>query len=333
MFQQTIALIGLPINHSNMQDFLVEHGYKLPKKTEISGRNSERDFWIEHKKLGVNLLFSIDIKNFTYAPVAAEKKGLWMPVLQYVTFLNAKIEYPLGLKMGLSHDQTAQILGTPSYKSSDISKSWLNDDGSESFYGWNYSLDQDKQIELHARIHLGGELDEINVRIATLDSVFYLYDVLRNERIEHLLADSFSSHQVAMFVEWAIKNALYVGESQHQAIIAQVKNGVANGLDFLSKHINSGHIFTQQFTPTAQQFVRQYGNNMSSFDILYSRDYSLSFLTNTKQRNNYMGEAAIETLRQMAYSIDNKAKIFSLLDKRLAEFNEHGFAKSKVEIQ
>lgn len=332
MFQQTIALIGMPINHLNMQAFLVEHGFKPPKKTEISGRNSERDFWIEHKKLGVNLFFSIDIKNPHYPPVAADKKGMWVAVLEYVTFLSTKIEYPLGLKMGLSHAQTAQILGEPSYKSSNISQIWLNYDGSESFYGWDYLLDKSKQIELHARIKLAENLDEMNVGITSLDSIFYLYDDLINENINNLLANNYHSHEAALFLEWAIKNDLYIGKPQHQAIIAQVKNGAANGLDFLTQHSNSGHIFKQQFAPSAQQFVRQYCNNMSSFDILYSRDFALSFLTHAKQRDNYMGEAAIETLRQMAYSIDNKAKIFSLLDKRLAEFNEHGFAKSKVEI-
>lgn len=313
-----------------MQAFLVEHDFKPPKKSEISGRSSERDFWIEHKKLGVNLLFSIDIKNPHYPPVAADKKGMWVAVLEYVTFLSTKIEYPLGLKMGLNYAQTVQILGEPSYKSSDISQIWLNDDGSESFYGWDYLFDKSKQIELHARIHLGDKLDEINVRIATLDSVFYLYDALRNENINNLLANNYHCHEAALFLEWAIKNDLYIGEPQHQAIIAQVKNGAANGLDFLAQHSYSGHVFKQQFAPSAQQFVRQYCNNMSSFDILYSRDFALSFLTHAKQRDNYMGEAAIETLKQMVYSIDIKAKIFSLLDKRLAEFNEHGFAKSKV---
>lgn len=76
LFQQTIALIGMPINHPNMQAYFAEYGFKTPKKTEISCRSSERTFWIEHKKLGVNLLFSVDIKNPHYPPVAADKKGM-----------------------------------------------------------------------------------------------------------------------------------------------------------------------------------------------------------------------------------------------------------------
>ena len=86
----------------------------------------------------------------------------------------------------MSHAQTEQILGEPSYKSSDISRTWLNDNGSESFYGWDYLLDNTKQIELHARIQLAENLDEINVRVISLGLVFYLYDALGDEKINHL---------------------------------------------------------------------------------------------------------------------------------------------------
>ena len=88
-----------------------------------------------------------------------------------------------------------------------------------------------------------------------------------------------------MFLEWAIKNDLFIGEPQQQAIIAQVKNGAANGVNFLAHYSNSGHVFQQQFVQTAQQFVRQYCNNITSFNIFYSRDFALSFLTNAKQRD------------------------------------------------
>ena len=102
MFEQTLSLIGKPLNAAAMQAFLTENGYKPAKRPEISGISSERDFWLEHKKLGINCLFSVAIENPLYPPVAGSKKKLWVPILQQVTFLSAKIDYPLGLKMGQS---------------------------------------------------------------------------------------------------------------------------------------------------------------------------------------------------------------------------------------
>ena len=51
MFEQTLSLIGKPLNAAAMQAFLTENGYKPAKRPEISGISSERDFWLEHKKI------------------------------------------------------------------------------------------------------------------------------------------------------------------------------------------------------------------------------------------------------------------------------------------
>jgi hypothetical protein len=133
-----------------------------------------------------------------------------------------------------------------------------------------------------------------------------------------------------MFMEWAIQKSFYVGTAQLTDIVEKVKNGSANGIDFLRQHTHCGRIYKENFTPNAQEFVRQYGSNMSGYDILYSRDYVLSFLTDPEQRDNYGGQDARDTLKKVAYSDANKAKIFGVLDARYAEFNAHGFAKSKI---
>jgi hypothetical protein len=331
MFEQTIKLIGKPLNHPDLQAYLTEHDFKPAKKTEISGRTSERDFWIEHKKLGINLLFDIDSKNPLYPPVAGSKKGLWLPILRSVTFLDAKIAYPLGLKMGLSYADATQILGVPSYKSSDISKIWLKDDGSESFYGWNHLLDNAKQLELHARISVNEKLDEINVRMIELKVIDTLYDVLNNQTVDILL--TYPKPRIAMLMEWSIQKGHYIGEALHADLIAKVKAATANGTDFLNAQTNNPHIYLQHFAKNSQEFIRQYCNNMSGFDILYYRDYCLSFLTNNAERENYLGEDALNTLAKVALNDENKAKMFAVLDARFAEFNAHGFAKSKVELK
>jgi hypothetical protein len=181
MFEQTIKLIGKLLNHPDLQAYLAEHGFKPPKKTEISGRTSERSFWMEHKKLGVNLLFDIDSKNPLYPPVAGSKKSLWVPILRSVTFLDAKTAYPFGLKMGLSYADAKQILGAPNYKSSDFHKTWLKEDGAESFYGWYKTIDEAKQITLHARIQTDGVLNEINVEVIGLKDIFVLFDAFTNQ--------------------------------------------------------------------------------------------------------------------------------------------------------
>ena len=84
MFEQTIKLIGKPLNDPDLQAFMAEHGYKQPKKAEISGRSSDRSFWVEHKKLAINLLFDIETQNPHYLPFAGSKKGMWLPMLQQI---------------------------------------------------------------------------------------------------------------------------------------------------------------------------------------------------------------------------------------------------------
>jgi hypothetical protein len=332
MFEQAINLIGKPLNDPDLQAFMAEHGFKQPKKSEISGRATDRSFWVEHKKLGVNLLFDIESENPLYLPFAGSKKGMWQPALKQITFNNSKLEYPFGLKIGLSHEETTKVLGDFTFKSSDICRVWLNDDGSESFYGWIKTIDATKQLVLHTRIDIGEKLIDIDVHHIRMESIFYLFDIFNNETINNTLANTATLHEMAMFMEWAIQKDLYTGSAQHADIIREVKNARANGIDFLSLHAHCGRIYKEDFVPNAQRFVHQYGRNMSSFDILYSRDYVLSFLTDRKQRDNYKGQDAIATLKKVDYSESNKAKIFSVLDIRFAEFNAHGFAKSKIEL-
>ena len=230
MFEQTIHLTGKPLNDVQMQAYMVENGFKQPNRTEISGQSSERSFWVEHKKLGINLLFAIDVNNPLHLPVAGSKKNLWGPVLHYVTFLNSKLSYQYDLKIGLTHDETAKLLGAPSYKSSDISLSWLNDDGSEAFVGWNKPMDDAinnaKQIELHVRVWEDEKLDEININVIEFSPIFSLFDALRSENLTHFEADINDFNQTSIFMEWAIKNDCYIGQASEQEGIAAVKNNL-----------------------------------------------------------------------------------------------------------
>ncbi|MGB4812100.1 MAG: hypothetical protein WBP13_06420 [Methylophilaceae bacterium] len=327
MFEQIIQLIGLTIDHPTMQEFLLSHGFKLPKKTEISGRASDRSFWIEHKKLGVNLLFSIDIKNPQFPPIAADKKGLWKPVLSHITFTNSKLDYPLNLQFGLSIAETKTYLGEPHYKSSDIHKIWLNEDGCESFYGWVQPLDENKQIQLSVRIKTEDALDEIDVSIKYLTPVLTLFDALNNQTIDTLVADNHHFNEATMLLAWCIQHEFYRGEPKDNAMISQVKAGKASIIDYLRQH-HQMHIYKEQFASQFQTFIHQYCNNMSGFDILYARDFAYCFLDEPKLRQNYMGEAAINQLKSIQYTDEHQQLIFKMLDQRFAEFIQHGFAKS-----
>lgn len=328
MFTQATQLIGKPINDPAVHAFLLKHGFKLPKKLTISGRASNRSFWIEHKKLGINLLFSIEIKSPLYPPIAGEKKGLWIPVLTHIDFANTKLDYPLNLRMGLTLAEAKIALGEPHYKSSDIHPVWLNEDGSESFYGWNLPFDDQRQLEIAIRIDTDGQLDEIAANIKRFTSVLMLFDNLNGETIEDCLTNTYYGHEAAMLMEWCIQHDMYTGDPNEQSILVQVKAGAANGLDFLRQH-QSTELYKEQFAPQYQTFIHQYCKNMSGHDILYARDYAMCFLTNPKQRNNYMGAEAVDTLKQVAYSADNKQRLSAALNKRLQEFEMHGFTNSK----
>ncbi len=327
MFEQVTQLIGLTIDHPNVQAFLLSNGFKLSKKNEISGHASDRSFWIEHKKLGINLLFSIDIKNPQYPPIPADKKGLWMPTLSHITFMDSKLDYPLNLRMGLTLVETKTILGEPHYKSSDIHKTWLNEDGSESFYGWNLPLNESKQIILDFRIKPDRSLSKIDVSIKHITPVLTLFDALKNQTIDALIADNYHCHEATMLLAWCIQRGMYMGETDEEETINQVKTGEISIIDYLRQH-RQMHIYKELFAPQYQTFMHQYCNNMSGFDILYARDFAYCFLDNPTLRKNYMGEAAINQLNSIPYAKKHQEVAFKMLDQRLAEFSEDGFANS-----
>ena len=133
-------------------------------------------------------------------------------------------------------------------------------------------------------------------------------------------------------MQWAIKNDYYIGQTSEQEVIAAVKNGLTMA-KFFQKTIKTPSIYLEFFEHAYQQFVRQYINNMSSHDVYYWGDYSLSFLTNNTERNNPYGQTALNTLSKVEMNDANKAKIFAVLYMRFAEFNAHGFAKSKVDLK
>jgi hypothetical protein len=174
-----------------------------------------------------------------------------VPILRSVTFLDAKTAYPQGLKMGLSYADASQILGAPSYKSSDIAKIWLNDDGGESFYGWHKTIDEAKQIALHARIKTDGVLDEINAEVIALKEIFSLFDAFNNQDLSHFLNNPNQYNSPCIFIEWAIKNGLYVGQANEQAGIAAVKSGLSMR-DFFQQHVKTTGVYLQYFAPAHQ---------------------------------------------------------------------------------
>lgn len=159
-------------------------------------------------------------------------------------------------------------------------------------------------------------------------NTFTLFSLLNNETITNTLADNSICNHVGMFCEWAINNNVYLGQQSQASIVASVKNNTANGVDFICAHSACGQIYAEDFAPNYYQFIRQYCHNISGNDVVYQRDYAMCFLVNNSERKNYLGDAAVASLSKVTYLDDNKQKLFNVLDKRLAEFNSHGFAKS-----
>jgi hypothetical protein len=329
LFDTVNALMGVAINNPSMQDFFAEHGFKPPKKTTISGTASDYSVWVEHSKLGVDLLFSIEINNPLYTPPAGDKKSLWIPILKEASFKKNQANYPFGLTLDISLEEAKALLGEASYKSSDISKIWLKKDGTESFYGWQKMVDEARQIALNFRIKPTETLNAITLSLLQGTRLIPLYNPLKNQTMSDLLNDTLACHRVAVWLEWSILNGLYMGTNNEQVSINNVKAGTSNGVDFLRNQPEKSNLYLEQFAQAHQAFVRQYLNNLSTFDVLYARDYAMHFLSDAALRQNYMGEKAELALSQLAYSDEHKQMVFTMLDERFAEFKAHGFAKSQ----
>ena len=105
------------------------------------------------------------------------------------------------------------------------------------------AINNAKQIELHVRVWEDEKLDEININVIKFSPIFSLFDALRSENLSHFEADINDFKQTSIFMEWAIKNDCYIGQTSEQEGIAAVKNGLSMAKFFSENHKNTKHLF------------------------------------------------------------------------------------------
>jgi hypothetical protein len=93
--------------------------------------------------------------------------------------------------------------------------------------------------------------------------------------------------------------------------------------------LKRGYMLEDDFSAN-QKFIYTYVHNLSSYDILFTRDVAYSFLKDDALKENYLGKEAMEQLNAIHnYDDEHYAIVKSIIDKRLAEYKEHKFKQSK----
>ncbi|PWV56867.1 hypothetical protein [Chitinophaga sp. S165] len=330
MFETLANLTGLRIDDSRMIEFMEKNGYKYPKKPFISNRSTDTTYWVENKKLGIDLLFSAQPYLENYPLVQGEKKGVFIPMLTNIRWYNNKsgTEFPLSLDFNHKFEALKEKLGEPTLKSSDISPVWLNDDGSESFYRWRIVLDNEKDIVWGLQFDDDQTIRDFMLGLKYESPVFELYYAMLYGKFETFQAsqDNYKTTSL-MFLQWAIERELVKTNDVTAAVTTAVKEGTSPVIEWV-RVLNRGYILDDDFT-AEQRFIRAYVKNLSGHDILYTRDFAHLFLETAELRENYFSEAARKQLNAIAYNEENYGKVKSLIDKRLAEYQQHKFSQSK----
>lgn len=330
MFETLASLTGLRIDDARIIEFMEKNGFKYPKKPFISNRSTDTSYWVENKKLGIDLLFSVQTYLDNYPLIQGDKKGVFIPMLTNVRWHNNKsgTAFPLSLDFSYKFDALKEKLGEPTLKSSDISPVWLNEDGSESFYRWRIAVDNEKDIVWGLQFDDDQTIRDFMLGLKYESPVFELYYALLYGNFETFQAsqDNYKTTSL-MFLQWAIERGLVKTNDVTAAITNAVKEGKSPVIEWV-RALGRGHILVDDFT-AEQRFIWAYIKNLSGHDILYTRDFAHLFLGTAELRNNYFGEAARKQLNAVAYNEENYGKVKSLIDSRLAEYQSHKFSKSK----
>ena len=330
MFNTLSNLIGLRIDDKNIIDFIDKHGFKYPKKPYLSNRAADNSYWIENKKLGVDLLFAAQTFLAGYPLIKGDKKGIFVPVLSTVRWYNNKSATEFPLHLDFKHDfETLKLkLGEPTLKSSDISPVWLNDDGSESFYRWEKILDEQREHVWGLEYKDNNTISNFTLGLKYKNPLIQLYYEWNYETLDTILhQQAFYTTAYLLFLQWAIEKDLVKTNNITSGIIETIKAGKAPVTDWI-QNINRGYIHDEDFV-AENRFMRAYIKNLSSHDILYTRDLAHTFLPSDELKNNYFGAAATSLLNQLANNEATYTQVKTIIDQRLAEYQAHRFSRSK----
>ena len=330
MFTTLTSLAGLRIDDERIKDFLEKNGFKYPKKPFISNRSTDTSYWIQNKKLGIDLLFSARNYNEKYPLIQGDKKGVWVPVLNRARWYNnkSKTEFPLNIDFGHDFETLKTKLGEPTQKSSDVSHTWLNDDGSESWYRWRLPLDNDRSIEWGLEFGDDLTINDFMVGLPYHSPVFEFYYEWHNENFDSFVKRK-DWHQTAylMFLQWTIDHNMVTTNENTAAVAKDIKEGKLPVTEYI-KALNRGYMLEEDFS-AEQRFIYSYIHNVGSYDTLFTRDVAHTFLKDDTLKDNYFCKEATEQLNAVEYNAENYAIVKSIIDNRLAEYKEHKFKQSK----
>jgi hypothetical protein len=330
MFETLANLTGLRIDDNRIIAFMEKNGFKYPKKPFISNRSTDTSYWVENKKLGVDLLFSAQTYLDNYPLVQGDKKGVFVPMLSNIRWYNNKsgTEFPLALDFSCNFETLKAKLGAPTLKSSDISPIWLNDDGSESFYRWKISLDDEKRIVWGLQFDDDQTIREFTLGLKYENPLFELYYGWTYEKFETFLAlEGSYKTTTLMFLQWAIEKDLVKTNEATAVATSAVKEGKLPIIEWV-RVFGRGYILDDDFT-AEQRFIRAYVKNLSGHNILYTQDFAHLFLETAELKENYFSEAARKQLNAVAYNEANYQIVKELIDRRLDEYQKHKFSQSK----
>src|SRR6478735_4892199 len=228
MFTTLTSLAGLRIDDERIKDFLEKNGFKYPKKPFISNRSSDTSYWIQNKKLGLDLLFNARNYNEKYPLIQGDKKGVWVPVLASARWYNnkSKTEFPENVDFDHDFNTLKTKLGEPTQKSSDISHTWLNDDGSESWYRWRLPLDNERSLVWGPEFGDDLTVNNFMLGLPYHNPVFEFYYEWHNENFESFVKRK-DWHQTAhlMFLQWTIDNNMVTTNENPAAVAKDIKEG------------------------------------------------------------------------------------------------------------
>lgn len=136
-----------------------------------------------------------------------------------------------------------------------------------------------------------------------------------HQTFESFLSDqNFSRTIDLIFLQWAIEKDLVIGGKL--PVVEWVRT------------LNSGYVIDRDFSAECD-FISSYINNLSGYDILYSKDIAYSFLKSKALKNNYLGEDAMAILNKVTYDETNYEIAKAIIDRRFEEYKKHQFSKSK----
>lgn len=318
MFNTLVSLMGSAIDSADIITFLDQHGFKYPKKPFISNRSTETSYWIENKKLGIDLLFNAQPYLAAYPLVQGNKKGIFVPRLVSARWYNNKSSttFPDQVDFNATFEHLNTVLGAPTLKSSEISPIWLNDDGSESFYRWRIPVDKQKNISWGPEFTDEKIVKDIVLGLDYRNPLFHLYNEMGYGTLDQFVKEqNFYKSSALMFLQWALDRKLIAGI------------GHASALNWVQT-LNRGYVTVEDFT-TEHTFIKAYIKNLSGHDVLYDRDLAFTFLKEPALRNNYLGASATAVLDAIPFDQEHYNIASALLDRRQKEYQEHKFAKSR----